>query len=201
MLHSVISTQIHPLFKAIKFKRLCLYAISGILKIAFTFLILFFFHTNIVAQTDPTFKKALISDKEMMPISLESVPSGGFIVGGMERGANEKEWTGFMLKLTENGETEWKRSITSDSSGNFQQVKPTKDGGFMGVNNYLRDRNTTTGNFTTSALTWCKTNAAGTIQWAKTIREGTLQNQPAVDLEIGDDGSIWLGCQLSDSHQ
>jgi gliding motility-associated-like protein len=143
------------------------------------------------AQTDLTFKKTLVSDKEMRPLSIEAVSTGGFIVGGLEKGANDVEWSGFMLKLTEQGETEWKRAVTSDSSGGFQQVIPTKDGGFVGVNNYLTQRDAN-GNFTANALTWCKTNASGAVQWAKTINEGTkIQGIPAIDLEIADDGSIF----------
>jgi gliding motility-associated-like protein len=143
------------------------------------------------AQSDSTFKKAFITDKDMIPVSIESVKSGGFIVGGLERSQNEREWSGFMLKLTEKGECEWKRSLFSDTSGNFQQVKPLKDGSFIGVNNYLRDRAVSTGLFTGAALTWCKMDANGTIQWAKGIGEGQLSNPPAIDIELADDGSIY----------
>lgn len=143
------------------------------------------------AQTDSTFKKTLVSDKEMRPLSIEAVSTGGFMVGGLEKGGNDKEWSGFMLKLSEAGEPEWKRAITSDSAGGFQQVKPTKDGGFLGVNNYLTQRDAN-GNFTANAMTWCKTNALGAMQWAKTINEGTkIQGIPAIDMEIADDGSIY----------
>lgn len=187
MQKAVTSIALFYFFKRIQLERLplCLF-----FKTCLTILCLIFLIVGLKAQPDSTFKKALISDKEMVPVSIEPVPNGGFIVGGLERGTNEREWTGFMLKLSEKGEPEWKRAINSDTSGNFQQVKPLKEDGFIGVNNYLRDRGTS-GTFTASALTWCKTNASGTIQWAKTIREGQLQSLPAIDMEITEDGSIY----------
>jgi gliding motility-associated-like protein len=160
-------------------------------KIAFALAFLSFFSVSLKAQADSTFKKTLVSDKEMIPLSIEAAPNGGFIVGGLERGANDKESSGFILKLSDKGEPEWKRAITSDSAGGFQQVKPTKDGGFLGVNNYLTQRDAN-GNFTANAMTWCKTSASGAVQWAKTINEGTkITGLPAIDMEIADDGSIY----------
>ncbi len=152
---------------------------------------IFFMVLELNAQPDPTFKKTLISVKEMIPLSIEAAPNGGFIVGGIERTTNAREGVGFIVKLTEQGDPEWTRTITSDSAGSFQQVKPTKDGGFIGVNNYLTDR-AANGSFTANALTWCKTDASGTVQWAKTIREGTKnQGIPAIDMEVGEDGAIY----------
>lgn len=153
--------------------------------------------TKLNSNLEIVWDRDLLDGTQLYDVQLTS--DNGYLVGGVQKTSPYFTESYLIIKLNENGDEQWSRTIGGDRSDYLQSFEETSDGGYIlgGYSQSLISGDKTEDSYGGYDYWVIKIDSTGSIEWQKTIG-GAEDDRLKVISQTSDNGYILAGTSESD---